>query len=96
MSLPRLPKLPKLCELENVEDPMLCVKLISPRTGWEWYIAAYDEQKKIFYGLVAGWETEVGYFSLHELEDIDDFIRIDYKFKPQPLSKVKKTLVGGK
>ncbi|MCC6894138.1 MAG: DUF2958 domain-containing protein [Anaerolineae bacterium] len=45
------------------------VKFFSPDSGWTWYPTEFDGTD-LFFGLVAGFEVELGYFSLSELEAI--------------------------
>jgi len=44
------------------------VKFFSPYSGWTWYAAEYDPEHRVFWGVVRGFETERGPFSLDELE----------------------------
>jgi hypothetical protein len=54
------------------------VKFFTPDSNWTWYAtqgeAILDEQGQIldfqFFGLVDGFEKELGYFNLNELEDV--------------------------
>lgn len=46
------------------------IKYFHPTSNWTWYPSEYDPEKQIFYGLVAGCEIELGYFSLEELESV--------------------------
>lgn len=62
-----------------------------PLTQWTWYATEFDGND-LFFGLVVGHETELGYFSLSELESIGTNGRTlpverDLYFKPQPLSR---------
>ena len=52
-------------ELDNY--PVARVKLFDPTGGWTWYIAAYDPDTRIAWGLVDGFEKELGDFSMEEL-----------------------------
>mgnify|MGYP006294854775 CR=1 FL=1 len=36
--------------------------------GWTWYATEYSPKERLFFGLVMGFEAELGYFSLDELE----------------------------
>jgi DUF2958 family protein len=45
------------------------VKFFGPDNGWVWYPTEYDGQE-LFFGLVSGYEVELGYFSLTELESV--------------------------
>lgn len=49
------------------DDPYLRVKLFSPSGGWTWYLAGYDRETHIAWGLVNGHEQEIGDFSMEEL-----------------------------
>lgn len=64
-------KIPKLYETERVPLPekVAHVKLFHPASSWTWYVMEYDGQDTCF-GLVAGQETEFGYFSLQELSEL--------------------------
>jgi len=87
-----LEKLPPLYSQENVADPMVWVKFFTPDGNWTWYGIEYDG-KDIFFGYVVGFEKELGYFSLKELESTRGKfglpIERDKYFEPMPLSKVK-------
>lgn len=43
-------------------------KFFTPDSSWTWYATEFDEEHGEFFGLVQGFETELGYFSLDELE----------------------------
>ena len=49
-------------------EAVAVVKFFSPYTGWEWYGTEFDGEDT-FFGLVKGFETELGYFSLRELTE---------------------------
>jgi len=59
-------KLPPLYSQEEVEDPMVICKFFFPDFSWTWYAIEFDGADQ-FYGLVDGFEKELGYFSLTEL-----------------------------
>jgi len=67
-------KLPKLGSMDG-KDPAtvkIIVKFFSPWTGWSWYAYEGEEVEGgdwIFFGLVRGFENELGEFSLKELEE---------------------------
>lgn len=44
------------------------VKFFTPDSNWTWYATEFDGDDT-FFGLVDGFEKELGYFSLHELEN---------------------------
>ena len=73
-------QIPALYSQENVKDPMVICKFFDPTGSWTWFViegSAVDEdgyfdtnKEKVdylFFGLVAGFEAELGYFSLKEL-----------------------------
>src|SRR6266508_1675749 len=77
-------KLPALYSNEkNGLDALVQVKFFLPGSGWTWYASEgspvdengyYDTDKEkvdfVFFGLVDGLETELGYFALSELEEV--------------------------
>lgn len=85
-------KLPVLYSQEKVKDPIVITKYFHPYSSWEWYPLEYDPVDRLFFGLVKGLETELGYFSLDELESTlvrGLPIERDLYFKPLKLSEVK-------
>jgi hypothetical protein len=61
-------QLPKLYATENTptDEKIAVVKFFCPYSGLRWYAVEFDGTDT-FFGLVEGWETEWGYFSLGEL-----------------------------
>ena len=45
------------------------VKFFTPDSSWTWYASEFDGED-IFFGLVIGFEIELGYFSLSELKSV--------------------------
>jgi hypothetical protein len=64
------------------------VKFFTPDSNWSWYASEFDG-KDTFFGLVDGFELELGYFSLSELKQVrGNFglpIERESYFKPTPL-----------
>jgi hypothetical protein len=56
-------KLPEL----GKGDGTAHVKFFTPDANWTWYATEFDGKDE-FFGLVNGFEKELGYFSLSELE----------------------------
>lgn len=85
-------KLLPLYATEDEEDPLVVCKFFHPRSGWTWYAIEFDGED-LFFGLVEGHFTELGYFSLSELEAFKDSwglgIERDIYFKPRRLSEIK-------
>jgi hypothetical protein len=104
-------QLPAFYSQENNKDPLVVCKFFDPTGVFTWYAIEgspvdaggdYDTDKPkvdfIFFGLVIGFEPELGYFSLKELieakQDLRGFqalpIERDLYFKPCRLSEIKK------
>jgi hypothetical protein len=69
-----LKKLPPLHSQEgkNPEDIKIVVKFFAPLSSWTWYATEFDGAT--FFGWVKGSvESEMGYFSLEELESCSAF-----------------------
>ena len=49
-------------------DAIAYLKFFTPDSNWTWYITEFDG-KDIFFGLVDGFEKELGYFSLSEIKN---------------------------
>ena len=67
-------------------------KFFTPDSNWTWYASEYDPTEEMFFGLVEGLETELGYFSLDELRKargpLGLKIERDMYFKETPLSQL--------
>jgi hypothetical protein len=62
--------LPKLYEQESLGyNATVYVKFFTPDSNWTWYATEFDG-KDLFFGLVCGFEGELGYFSLSELQNV--------------------------
>ena len=88
-------KIPNLYETENQEEKICYVKLFLPNSNWTWYIIELDKHdENTCYGLVDGFEKELGYFSLKELANIIDSLGVkverDISFKPTKLETILK------
>jgi hypothetical protein len=79
--------LPPLYSNENEKDPNAVVKFFTPFSNWTWYATEFDGDDT-FFGLVDGFDKELGYFSLAELESLGPKIERDKWFSPTPLSKL--------
>lgn len=58
--------LPPLGATEGEGDPLCRVKFFYPDFSWSWYVIEFDGDDRCF-GLVDGFEKELGYFRLSEL-----------------------------
>jgi hypothetical protein len=88
--LPELLKerMPPLYSQEHERDPLVVVKYFDPVGSWTWYATegspvdedGYMDTDKpkvdyLFFGLVVGFEPELGYFSLNELKTAKEGLR---------------------
>ena len=85
-------RLPPLYSSERGKDPIVQVKFFCPWSDWTWYATEFDGEN-LFFGLVEGFETEWGYFSLKEFESNRrpsgaPAIERDRWFDPTPISKL--------
>ncbi len=65
-------KIPALYANENVKDydsVVAHVKLFSPYANWTWYITEWNAETGECFGLVQGFEEELGYFDLTEMAE---------------------------
>lgn len=91
-----LSDIPDLYETEGQLNPMLYVKLFTPDSNWTWFIIEFSKaDAKTCYGYVQGLESELGYFTLEELESIHGplglAIERDLSFTPTAFSIIKKS-----
>lgn len=65
-------KIPALYSTDGQKGdrPVVC-KFFTPDSNWSWMVLEGEKQENgdwYFFGLVEGFETELGYFSLNELK----------------------------
>ena len=90
--------IPALYANENVEDQDSVVafaKLFSPYNGWRWFITEWDRESGLCFGLVQGFEVELGYFDLTELSEVTVFggvpaVERDLHWKPKTLGEIRR------
>jgi len=87
-----LEKLPKLyTQEEKGLDAVAIVKFFTPDSNWTWYATEFDGDD-LFFGLVEGFEKEIGYFRLSELQSIKGALGLpierDMYFKPKTLREL--------
>ena len=74
-------KLPPLYSFENTplqQTPIFC-KFFTPDSSWTWFVTEGEQQEDgdwLLFGLVDGFDKELGYFSLDELESITGPLRL--------------------
>lgn len=88
-------KLPPLYSTEYDPDPTVWVKFFTPDASWTWFGIEFDGSD-LFFGLVEGLETELGYFSLSEIKAVRGPMGLpierDLYWKPRRLSEVREQL----
>jgi hypothetical protein len=90
-------QIPALYATQDQEDPTVWLKYFTPDSSWTWYVTEFDPGDRLCFGLVVGHETELGYFTLDELETtkgpLGVHIERDLYFREFPLSKVQSLYV---
>lgn len=83
-------KIPPLYAQDELgDDAIVHVKFFSIVSDWQWYATEFDPQERVFFGFVHGFEDELGYFSLDELESLGIRIERDKYFTPIKLGRVR-------
>lgn len=86
-------QLPSLYSQEKIADPIVYIKFFNPLSNWTWYATEFDGEDT-FFGLVQGFEEELSYFSLTELQEYRGRLGVgierDLYFRPTPLSKLRR------
>ena len=75
-------------------------KLFSPYSNWTWYITELDAETGQCFGLVEGFEKEIGYFDLTELAETTVLggvpaVERDLYWLPRTLGEIKRGSNGG-
>ena len=89
--------IPALYANQNVKDydsVLAPAKLFSPYSNWTWFITEWDRETGECFGLVQGFETELGYFWLDELAEVTVFgavpaVERDLYWKPKTLGEIR-------
>jgi len=91
-------QIPALYSQEKNDDPACWIKFFTPDSNWTWYVIEGDAIEEApedfrFFGYVVGFDSELGYFTLAELEKargpLGLAIERDRYFQPAPLSTIK-------
>lgn len=99
--VPAASNIPGIGATSGNPDPTVHVKLFNPSTGWTWFLTEADVDTGEAYGLVKGFELELGYIDLNEIAALRTKpfglpIERDIHFRPRPLSVVRAALEAGK
>ena len=90
--------IPALYANEDIDDSdsvLAPAKLFSPYNGWRWYVTEWNRETGLCFGLVEGFEKELGYFSLDELAEATVFggvpaVERDLHWKPKTLGEIRR------
>lgn len=67
-------KIPKLYSTEEQEDKVAYIRFYDLHSCWEWIVYEAEVQfndEVLFFGLVKGFESELGYFTINELINLN-------------------------
>ena len=53
-------------------DAIVYAHWFSPYTNWDWYCTEYDPETGECFGLVKGLYTELGYWTVAQLEEVNE------------------------
>ena len=79
--------------VESYDDVLAPAKLFSP--NWTWYVTEWDAETGTCFGLVEGFETELGYFDLTELAEATVFggvpaVERDLYWQPKTIGEIRR------
>jgi len=91
-----LKKLPALYSTDDLGEKAIAqVKFFSIANDWRWFATEFDGEDT-FFGLVQGFDTELGYFSLKELESVKwlsiPAIERDLHWQPKSIEQIQNEL----
>jgi len=90
-------RLPPLYSTKDQSDPLIQLKFFTPDSNWSWYAIEFDGDD-LFFVLVIGFEAELGYFRLSELQNVRGPLGLpierDLLFSPIPLSYIRKSTMA--
>ena len=90
--------IPALYANEDAQDydaVLIPAKLFAPYSGWRWYITEWDAETGLCFGLVEGFEAEIGYFDLTELAEVTVFggvpaVERDLYWQPETIGEIRR------
>ena len=90
-----IPAIRSTANVEDNDDVVARAKLFCPYNGWRWYVTEWDRETGLCFGLVEGFETEVGYFELTELAEVTVLggvpaIERDLYWEPKTLGEIRR------
>lgn len=84
----------------NNLDQMVVAKFFDPCSQWTWYLMNQDpDDPDYLWGIVRGYEIEIGSFSLSELASVKNGLGLnmerDLYFTPRPAREILQALENG-
>ena len=81
--------------VRNYDDVLAAARLFSPYSNWTWYITEWQAETGTCFGLVEGFETEIGYFDLTELSEATVFggvpaVERDLYWQPKTIGEIRR------
>ena len=81
---------PPLYAQENEKDATVFLRLLLLNSDWQWFVTELEQKDGdiLFFGYVAGFDNEWGYFRLSDLRETGMLI-YDCEFQPMRFSELK-------
>jgi hypothetical protein len=83
---------------QDGKKAIVIAKFFTPDSNWTWYATEYHPEDRTFFGLTDGFEAELGYFSLDEMEEargpLGLKIERDLYWKEKPLAEVESSVAA--
>ena len=76
-------------------DQMVVAKYFDPMGSWKWFLMNKKKDDSYCWGIVKGFEVEMGSFSIDELRSMQPRIQRDLYFEPTPANEVWDVLQRG-
>jgi len=57
-------------EGKDPKEIKIITKFFDPTGSWTWFATEFDPSTRTFFGFVKGFDNELGYFSLDELQSV--------------------------
>ena len=84
-------ELPSIHEGGNDPDALARIKLFDPNGSWTWYLAGYEPDGRIAWGLVDGFDQEYGSIGMAKLVAVHGALGLpierDLYWRPRPLAE---------
>lgn len=86
---------PRLYATDGQEDPTAFAHFFCILNHWDWWMTEYDPETREAFGLVCGFAEEWGYFSIAEMESVNEakgfeVIEREAPFEPKSVSECRR------